>query len=710
MPWPTPQDYNEAIQNPRSSFEDPDLRTGMPELTPLGLPRPITGNFASVYRVHCAGKDWAVRCFWREFDDLQQRYAAISAHLQSAQLPYTVGFQYLPRGIKVRGQWYPILKMEWVEGELLNEYVEQHLHDPAALRRLADRWRDMVRALERASLAHGDLQHGNVLVKNGELKLVDYDGMYVPALSGKGSHELGHHHYQHPLRSGLDFGIGMDRFSAWTIYLSLVSVAAEPALWTTALAGDECLLLRKSDYDYLASSSILALLERHADPEVRRLTELFAMALRRPPMQVPALDLPPVAVASCPLTAAGPVIYSGWCLRTAWQILVPSVSSPLSLAPVLPGPASGVPGWVIDHLQAEARAESARLTGSLLPPRCAGTATVCAAIGLLAAVWVTHMPVMAVILLFIGLLVLNLAVLIVAFRHDPAVARMNTLLQQQRRELRGLQAEGRKMRALEAAKERGAARLARSISQADDRRAAWRQNEQQALAVAAARRDRELGSIAEELHRLEEEQRVELERALHALQEQHVRDCLRHRTLRAASIPGIGWPAKARLWTVGVWAASDVTSERAVALRALGDEVQLALIGWRVEVEREARRTMPKTLPAATVHPLERRYAQRKDALDARARQARDDNSSHRAEIQRRYQDRSDALQHDITEARREWAERVGELDARLAEHLAARAPYLVRLADLERDASRFREVTLARYARLAYLSWMPQE
>ncbi|MDQ2743027.1 MAG: hypothetical protein M3Z66_12130, partial [Chloroflexota bacterium] len=267
MPWPTPQDYNEAIQNPRSSFDDPDLRAGRPSLTPLGLPRPITGNFASVYRVHCAGKDWAVRCFWREFDDLQQRYAAISAHLQSAQLPYTVGFQYLPRGIKVRGQWYPILKMEWVEGQLLNEYVEQHLHDPAALRRLSGRWRDMVWALERASLAHGDLQHGNVLVKNGELKLVDYDGMYVPALTGKGSHELGHQHYQHPLRSGRDFGIEVDRFSAWTIYLSLVSLAAEPALWTTAQAGDECLLLRKSDYDHPAYSSTLALLERHADPE-----------------------------------------------------------------------------------------------------------------------------------------------------------------------------------------------------------------------------------------------------------------------------------------------------------------------------------------------------------------------------------------------------------------------------------------------------------
>ncbi len=710
MPWPTPQDYNEAIQNPRSSFDDPDLRAGMPELTPLGLPRPITGNFASVYRVHCAGKDWAVRCFWREFDDLQQRYAAISAHLQSAQLPYTVGFQYLPRGIKVSGQWYPILKMEWVEGQLLNEYVEQHLHDPKALRRLADRWRDMVWALERATLAHGDLQHGNVLVKNGELKLVDYDGMYVPALTGKGSHELGHQHYQHPRRSGHDFGIGVDRFSAWTIYLSLVSVAAEPAVWTTAQAGDECLLLRKSDYDAAASSSTLALLKRHADPEVRRLAESFAMALRCAPMQVPALEQPLVAAVSGPPRAADSVIYSGWYVRTAWQILVPSVSSPLPLAPVLPAPASGVPGWVIDHLPAESRAEPERLTGSLLPPRCAGAATVCATIGLLAALLVTHLPVMAVALLCIGLLVLNLALLIVVFRRDPAVARMNTLLQQQRRELRGLQAEGRKMRALEAAKERGDARLARSISQADGRRAAWQQEEQQALAVAAARRDRDLGTIGEELRRLEGELRVELERALHALQEQHVRDCLRHRTLRAASIPGIGWPAKARLWSLGVWAASDVTSERAVALRALGDAVHLALIGWRVDVEREARRTMPKALPAATVHPLERRYTQRKDALDARAQQARDENTRHRAEIQRRYQDRSDALQHDITEARREWAERAGQLDAWLAEHLAARAPYLARLADLERDATPFREVTLARYARLAYLPWMLRE
>src|SRR5579884_1423770 len=106
MSWPTPQDYNEAVQNPRLCFADPELQAGSSEVTTLGLPRPITGNFASVYRVRGPGGDWAVRCFWREYADLQERYAAISRQLQSARLPYTVPFEYLPQGIRVRGAWF----------------------------------------------------------------------------------------------------------------------------------------------------------------------------------------------------------------------------------------------------------------------------------------------------------------------------------------------------------------------------------------------------------------------------------------------------------------------------------------------------------------------------------------------------------------------------------------------------------------------------
>src|SRR4051794_12597913 len=98
MSWPTPQDYNEALQNPLSNFSDPDLRGGTPELMPLGLPRAITGGFASVYRIQSKSGNWAVRCFLRDFSDHKDRYAAIGAHLAASKLPYTVGFQFLEKG------------------------------------------------------------------------------------------------------------------------------------------------------------------------------------------------------------------------------------------------------------------------------------------------------------------------------------------------------------------------------------------------------------------------------------------------------------------------------------------------------------------------------------------------------------------------------------------------------------------------------------
>ena len=105
MAWPTPQEYNEAIQNPRTAFVDAELRAGQPVLTPLGLPRPITGNFASVYQMVCANQRvWAVRCFLRDFADHQDRSAAISGHLARTQLPYMVDFTFRADGIRIGGR------------------------------------------------------------------------------------------------------------------------------------------------------------------------------------------------------------------------------------------------------------------------------------------------------------------------------------------------------------------------------------------------------------------------------------------------------------------------------------------------------------------------------------------------------------------------------------------------------------------------------
>jgi len=189
MSWPSLTDYRDAIQVPNTCFDDPDLRAWTVTLTPRGLPRVASGNFASVYQIRNRDRQWAVRCFSRQpVADQHARYTSLSHHLTSVMIPYIVGFEYLPRGIRIRGRFYPIVKMEWVEGLTLNTFIQRNITNRRTLLNLAKRWRGLVNSLVGNRLAHGDLQHGNVMVTaEQELCLVDYDGMYVPRLKDKTS-------------------------------------------------------------------------------------------------------------------------------------------------------------------------------------------------------------------------------------------------------------------------------------------------------------------------------------------------------------------------------------------------------------------------------------------------------------------------------------------------------------------------------------------
>jgi serine/threonine protein kinase len=290
--WPTPQDYNEALQNPRLCFEDEDLRAAVAEVDKLGLPRAICGSFASVYHVSSGGRQLAVRCFLHHFTDQQQRYAAISEFLSKHTLPAAVSFRFLTRGIRVREQWFPSLKMDWVVGDNLTDWVRQHVDDHAALSSMCEKFLELCGDLSALGIAHGDLQHGNILVSpSGRLKLVDYDGMYVPALSGLQSHELGHRHYQHPQRTRRHFGTYLDNFSAWSIYTSLICLAQDPRLLERVGGGDECLLFRQSDYDRPDASTTLHALQAHDDGAIRDAARTLREVLSTPIEQVPPLQI-----------------------------------------------------------------------------------------------------------------------------------------------------------------------------------------------------------------------------------------------------------------------------------------------------------------------------------------------------------------------------------------------------------------------------------
>ncbi len=293
--WPTPQEYNEALQVPEQSFGDSTLQSGSAELTALGLPRPITGMFASVYRLRCADGDWAVRCFLHNSPDHHQRYILLHERLARLRLPFTVGFQFQERGIRCQGTWYPILKMQWCEGETLNQWLDRNLARPDLINELAERWKNMIRQLQHHDIAHGDLQHGNVLVRNGELKLVDYDGMYAPEVATYRSNEIGHRHYQHPDRKEEHFGPWLDNFPAWLIYLSMKCIARDPTLWHQLRGGDEFLLVSREDLENPGESAVFYLLEQHHCQEIREYARLLRFLLSLPVEQIPDLDsAPPV--------------------------------------------------------------------------------------------------------------------------------------------------------------------------------------------------------------------------------------------------------------------------------------------------------------------------------------------------------------------------------------------------------------------------------
>jgi hypothetical protein len=241
-------DYQEAVQNPANCFSDAQLKAGTPALNALGLPQPVTGGFCSVYQVASGKTRWAVRCFLHNIRDGRERYKEISKYLRGRKLKEMVGFEYEQEGIRVRGHWHPVLKMEWVDGLQLNTWVDRHSQDPKALRQLDERWAALMDALEAQHIGHCDLQHGNVLVDGHDhLRLIDYDGMYVPALRGKGSHEKGHPAYQHPQRDGKDFDDTIDRFAALVIHTSLVAVAESPALWKR-FYDDDNLIFKRADF------------------------------------------------------------------------------------------------------------------------------------------------------------------------------------------------------------------------------------------------------------------------------------------------------------------------------------------------------------------------------------------------------------------------------------------------------------------------------
>jgi hypothetical protein len=280
--WPSASEYSDAIQNPQNCFANSELQSGKAVTNALGVPVCASGNFAVVYPFQALQTNYAVRCFIRAVVDQQQRYEALSRHLEGFSLEALVKFEYLERGIRVGGQFRPIVKMEWASGVPLGLYVEKHFQDSAALSNLARKWRGVVAGLSGARIAHNDLQHGNILVgDHQQIRLVDYDGFYLRALAGRPPGEKGHPAYQHPERLKTSyFEENADAFPALVIYTSLLALANDPSL--KQFYTGENLIFRQTDFERPGETPVWQALQRSSSLEVQRLARTLEEACKRP--------------------------------------------------------------------------------------------------------------------------------------------------------------------------------------------------------------------------------------------------------------------------------------------------------------------------------------------------------------------------------------------------------------------------------------------
>ena len=286
MNYPLISEYIEAIKSAEDNFEE--LSYLRPVLGDDGLPLMTSGNFAVVFKMKDGqnGKFYAVKCFTKEQEGRAEAYREIGKELENVSSPYILSIRYLEKELFVDTDQtaeteFPVLLMDWVEGKTLDKYLRENLDDKYSLEMLAYRFSQLAQWLIPQPFAHGDLKPDNILVReDGTLVLVDYDGMYVPAMKGQKARELGSPDFRHPLRTENDFDEHIDDFPLVTILLSLKAISFRSDFLEQYGSSDR-LLFSEKDYKIISKSRLLNELFPSNDSILNVLVSLFMLVLER---------------------------------------------------------------------------------------------------------------------------------------------------------------------------------------------------------------------------------------------------------------------------------------------------------------------------------------------------------------------------------------------------------------------------------------------
>ena len=283
MQYPLISEYLAAIQDAHDNLDK--LNHLVPVLDKHGEPYRSSGAFAVVFKMkdELTGKCYALKCFTEEQEGRAEAYRQIAEELEFVDSPYITSVKYLEKELFVDSNCeddeFPVLLMDWIEGETMETYIAENYTDSYEMSMLCYRFCKMAAWLRSQSFAHGDIKPDNIIVRpDGTLTLVDYDGMFVPAMKGQKSPTIGTKDFSHPLRTIDDFDETIDDFALASIALSLKAISLDSSLLQSYGASDR-LLFSATDYLDLSKSKIFAALQSLlADVEARTLLSMFLLA------------------------------------------------------------------------------------------------------------------------------------------------------------------------------------------------------------------------------------------------------------------------------------------------------------------------------------------------------------------------------------------------------------------------------------------------
>ena len=286
MQYPLISEYVRAIQDASSNLDK--LAHLVPVQDDHGEPYRSSGAFAVVFKMkdEQTGKCYALKCFTEEQEGRAEAYLQIADELEFVDSSYITSVKYLDKEIFVDSSCeedeFPVLLMDWIDGETMETYIGENYQDNYTMAMLCYRFCKMAAWLRSQPFAHGDIKPDNIMVRpDGNLTLVDYDGMFVPAMKGQKSPTIGTKDFSHPLRTVDDFDETIDDFALTSIALSLKAISMNSKLLDT-YGASERLLFSESDYRNPSNSKVIsALQELMCDKDFCTLYSLFMLALAR---------------------------------------------------------------------------------------------------------------------------------------------------------------------------------------------------------------------------------------------------------------------------------------------------------------------------------------------------------------------------------------------------------------------------------------------